>query len=113
VLSQTIQGTTLIYLATEAYSAYAHATGAVFDDQDTHLLSITKEQYKALKPLTFNMGSAGSHTLSPNAQIWPRALNSLINGTETGIYLVVQDVSCTFFESHRYPDRTIAWGSVG
>lgn len=30
--------------------------------------------------------------LTPNAQIWPRALNSAIGGTEGSIYLIVNDI---------------------
>jgi cathepsin E len=30
--------------------------------------------------------------LTPNAQIWPRSLNSLIGGKASGIYLVVNDI---------------------
>ena len=30
--------------------------------------------------------------LSPNAQIWPRALNTAIGGTTDGIYLIVSDL---------------------
>jgi cathepsin E len=30
--------------------------------------------------------------LTPNGQIWPRALNSAIGGTAGSIYLVVQDI---------------------
>ena len=30
--------------------------------------------------------------LTPNAQIWPRNLNYVINGTADGIYLIVSDL---------------------
>jgi len=84
-------GTTLVYLATDAYDKYVAATGAVYDDQSTGLLAITEAQFEALQPLTFNIGSAGSYSLSPNAQIWPRALNEAIGGNSSAIYLVVAD----------------------
>jgi cathepsin E len=87
------QGTTLVYIATDAYNAYVAATGAVYDGQSTGLLAITEAQYAALEPLTFNIGTAGSYALSPNAQIWPRALNTAIGGNDSAIYLVVADVS--------------------
>jgi hypothetical protein len=29
---------------------------------------------------------------TPNAQIWPRSLNTLIGGSASGIYLVVNDI---------------------
>jgi hypothetical protein len=87
------QGTTLVYLASEAYDAYVAATGAVYDDEYTGLLAITEDQYAGLEPLVFNIGTAGSYALSPNAQIWPRALNTAIGGNASAIYLIVADVS--------------------
>jgi hypothetical protein len=88
-----VQGTTLIYIATDAYNKYVAATGAVYDGVSTGLLAITEEQYEALQPLGFNIGSAGSYSLPPNAQIWPRALNTYIGGNDSVIYLIVADVS--------------------
>jgi hypothetical protein len=82
----------LIYLATDAYNAYVASTGAVYD-QDVGLLAITEEQYTALQPLVFNIGTAGSFELPPNGQIWPRAQNTAIGGNSSAIYLVVTDVS--------------------
>jgi hypothetical protein len=87
------QGTTLVYLATNAYDAYVAATGAVYDGEATGLLAITEDQYAALQPLSFNIGSAGSYALPPNGQIWPRALNTAIGGNDSAIYLIVADVS--------------------
>ncbi|KAF8416367.1 hypothetical protein L210DRAFT_3582978, partial [Boletus edulis BED1] len=52
---------------------------------------VTAEQYDCLKPLVFNIEDA-AYELTANAQIWPRSLNSLINGTSDGIYLVVSDL---------------------
>jgi hypothetical protein len=42
--------------------------------------------------------------LSPNAQIWPRALNTAIGGDADAIYLVVADMS--------YPLRTGGGGDA-
>jgi hypothetical protein len=86
-----MQGTTLVYIATDAYTKYVAATGAVLDSS-AGLLAITEEQYEALEPLVFDLGAAGTHSLSPNAQIWPRALNEEIGGNSSAIYLVVNDV---------------------
>ncbi|KAH7913162.1 acid protease [Hygrophoropsis aurantiaca] len=83
-------GTTLILLATDAYDAYVAATGAVAD-QATGLLKITPAQYGALSPLTMNIGGQ-KYPLSPNAQIWPRALNTDIGGQTDAIYLIVADM---------------------
>ncbi|OAX36292.1 acid protease [Rhizopogon vinicolor AM-OR11-026] len=83
-------GTTLILLASNAYSAYQSATGATLDDT-TGLLRITLTQYDALENLNFNVGS-NTYALTPNGQIWPRALNTYIGGTSSYIYLVVNDL---------------------
>ncbi|KAN0128880.1 Aspartic peptidase domain containing protein [Lactarius tabidus] len=83
-------GTTLILLATDAFNRYKSATGAVLDSA-TGLLKITSTQYNNLQPLVFTAGGT-SFQLTPNAQIWPRSLNSLIGGTSGNIYLVVNDI---------------------
>jgi saccharopepsin len=82
-----------VYLPTESYNAYVKATGAVPDSAASGLLAITEEQYAALKPLVFSIGSAGSYVLSPNAQIWPRSLNTDIGGNESAIYMIVANAS--------------------
>jgi cathepsin E len=48
-------GTTLILIASNAFSAYQSATGAVMDSS-TGLLKITAAQYSALKNLNFVIG---------------------------------------------------------
>lgn len=55
------------------------------------LLKITSAQYSALQNLNFQIGSE-TYSLTPNAQIWPRALNILIGGTSGTIYLIVGDI---------------------
>ncbi|KAG1834412.1 aspartic peptidase domain-containing protein [Suillus variegatus] len=83
-------GTTLILLASNAYDEYKSATGATLD-ATTGLLRITTTQYSALKDLNFVVGS-NTYTLTANAQIWPRSLNTYIGGTTNYIYLVVNDL---------------------
>ncbi|KAJ3554986.1 hypothetical protein NM688_g2824 [Phlebia brevispora] len=83
-------GTTFIYIATDAYEKYQAATGATLD-QTTGLLTITDDQYNNLADLLFEIGGT-AFTLTPNAQIWPRSLNSAINGDADSIYLVVRDI---------------------
>ncbi|KAJ3554982.1 hypothetical protein NM688_g2820 [Phlebia brevispora] len=80
-------GTATIYMPSDAYSRYQNATGGTFDDS-TGLLAITEEQYENLHDLVFHIGGR-EFTLTPNAQIWPRALNAAINGSADGIYLAV------------------------
>jgi hypothetical protein len=65
-------------------------------DQTTGLLTITSEQYTNLKNLNFVVGGE-TYALTPNAQIWPRSLNSVIGGNAGQIYLIVADVSHLFF----------------
>ncbi|KAH7917667.1 acid protease [Leucogyrophana mollusca] len=83
-------GTTLIALASDAFARYQAATGGTMDD-NTGLLKISTEQYVALKTLTFTIGGI-DYDLTPNAQIWPRALNEQIGGESGAIYLIVTDI---------------------
>ncbi|KAJ7865374.1 family A1 protease [Mycena olivaceomarginata] len=82
-------GTTLIYLATNGFTKYKSATGGVAD-ANTGLLRITATQFAALQNLNFIIGGV-TYALTPNAQIWPRALNTAIGGSASSIYLVVAD----------------------
>jgi len=45
----------------------------------------------------FNIIGGESHELTPNAQIWPRALNAMIGGDPTSIYLIMADVRNALF----------------
>ncbi|KAG1737825.1 acid protease [Suillus paluster] len=83
-------GTVLILIASEAFKAYQSATGATLDDT-TGMLKITSDQYSNLKPLIFTIGGT-TFTLTPNAQIWPRSMNSVIHGDSDSIYLIVADI---------------------
>lgn len=81
----------------------------------TGLLTITPEQYNNLKSLYFNIGGVSSchrtvnlrliatclleqvtYEFTPNAQIWPRALNSTLGGNQGQIYLIVSDLGSSF-----------------
>jgi hypothetical protein len=83
-------GTTLVLIATNAFNAYKTATGATLDSA-TGLLKITSAQYSALKTLNFVIGGV-TYGLTPNAQIWPRTLNTYIGGSSSSIYLIVNDL---------------------
>ncbi|KAG0700668.1 aspartic peptidase domain-containing protein [Suillus ampliporus] len=83
-------GTTLILLASNAYTKYQSATGATLD-RTTGLLRVTLTQYDALQNLNFNVGSI-AYALTPNGQIWPRALNTYLGGSSSYIYLIVNDL---------------------
>jgi len=89
-------GTSLFLIATESFNKYKQFTGAV-PDPATTLLKITAAQYAKLKSI-FVYVKGVPFELTPNAQIWPRNLNTLIGGT-TGrddIYLIVSDVGANF-----------------
>jgi len=60
-------------------------------DNSTRLLRINNAQYENLRPLYFEIGNS-TFELTPNAQIWPRKLNSAINGDPNAVYLIVQDI---------------------
>lgn len=83
-------GTTLLLLATDAFQAYQRTTGATIDSS-TGLLTLSQSQFNKLKSLFFHIGNA-TFELTPNAQIWPRSLNSTIGGHEGKIYLVTADM---------------------
>ncbi|KAF8140531.1 aspartic peptidase domain-containing protein [Boletus edulis] len=83
-------GTTLILLASNAYTKYQSATGATLD-RTTGLLKLTTTQYDALQNLNFNVGAV-TYALTPNGQIWPRSLNTYIGGTTGSIYSIVNNL---------------------
>jgi len=83
-------GTTLVLIATDAFQNYQQATGATLD-RTTGLLKLTASEFENLQSLFFNVGGV-QYELTPNAQIWPRELNSQLGGTDGNIYLVVSDL---------------------
>jgi len=83
-------GLTLVYLASDAFAAYKTATGAVLDTK-TGLLTVTKAQLAILKPLDFTIGGV-KYSLTANAQLWPRSLNTAIGGAAYNTYLVIADL---------------------
>ncbi|KAG1794550.1 aspartic peptidase domain-containing protein [Suillus plorans] len=84
-------GTTFLYIASDAFDKYKSATGGT-PDAATGLLLISSAHYKALKNLNFHIGSE-TYTLTPNAQLWPRALNTALGGSSKALYLVVADIN--------------------
>jgi len=57
-------GTTLIYLASDAFTSYQQATGAVLDN-DTGLLRLTRAQFRNLKSLFFTIHGVSPLFFSP------------------------------------------------
>ncbi|KAI0634433.1 acid protease [Trametes polyzona] len=83
-------GTTLLLLASDAFATYQNLTGGVPDDA-TGLLRLTPDQFANLESLFFHIGE-NTFEFTPNAQIWPRVLNSAIGGQPDSIYLIVNDL---------------------
>ncbi|CAK5284004.1 unnamed protein product [Mycena citricolor] len=100
-------GTTLLMIATDAFNAYKQATGATLDSA-TGLLTVTQSQFDNMQSLFFAIGDVSCNfyvrdsadrtsvqqtfELTPNAQIWPRALNSTLGGQDGQIYLITADL---------------------
>ena len=68
---------------------YQSATGATMDN-NTGLLRVSS--VKNLQNLDFKIDGK-TYPLTPNAQLFPRSLNSQIGGEEGANYLIVADVS--------------------
>ncbi|KAL5501258.1 hypothetical protein ACEPAH_9645 [Sanghuangporus vaninii] len=83
-------GTTLLLIATDAFDTYTSLTGATIDN-NVGLLSISSEGFSNLQSLFFNVGGT-SFEFTPNAQLWPRALNTAIGGSTNDIFLIVADL---------------------
>jgi len=83
-------GTTLVLIASNAFTAYTKATGAVLD-QNTGLLRLTASQFNNLQSLFFTTNGA-TFEFTANAQLWPRALNTAIGGVAGNIYLIVANL---------------------
>ncbi|PIL28749.1 transporter [Ganoderma sinense ZZ0214-1] len=86
----------------DAFAAYQKATGGVLDG-NTGLLKITVDQFAKLESLFFHIGGT-TYEFTPNAQIWPRALNAAIGGDADGIYLVTADLGSPSGEGFDFID---------
>lgn len=86
-------------IASDTFSKYQAATGATMNST-VGLLQITAAQYAALQQLNFVVGGR-TFALSPNAQIFPRALNTWLGGSASAIYLIAASVSVNLFRSRR------------
>lgn len=82
-------GTTLLYLASDAFKAYQKSTGAELHE-NTGLLKLSTEQFKQLGSLYFFIGGQ-TYVMVPDAQIWPKELNTTIGGDANAIFLVAAD----------------------
>ncbi|KAM5546215.1 hypothetical protein V8D89_000341 [Ganoderma adspersum] len=83
-------GTTLLLIATDAFDTYQTLTGATLDST-TGLLRLDPDQVGNLQSLFFHIGD-NTLEFTPNAQMWPRALNSAIGGDADSVFLIVNDI---------------------
>ncbi|PIL28667.1 transporter [Ganoderma sinense ZZ0214-1] len=83
-------GTTLLLIATDAFDTYQNLTGATLDST-TGLLRLDPDQVGNLQSLFFHIGD-NVLEFTPNAQMWPRALNSAIGGDADSVFLIVNDI---------------------
>ncbi|KZW01131.1 acid protease [Exidia glandulosa HHB12029] len=82
--------TTLILLPTDIFAAYKAAAGATLS-QTVGLLQVSNAQFAAMKNFNFRIGGA-IFSLTPNAQLFPRALNVDIGGSSGDNFLIIGDV---------------------
>ncbi|CAE6455707.1 unnamed protein product [Rhizoctonia solani] len=85
-------GTTLIYVNPQAFKAYSESLPGSKVDQRTKLLEIPKESVGKMKSLFFVINGV-SYEFTPNAQLWPRALNTALGGKSDGCYSVISALS--------------------
>ncbi|TBU21523.1 acid protease [Dichomitus squalens] len=95
-------GTTLLLIASDALATYQSLTGAVADE-NTGLLRLTPAQFADLQSLFFQIGD-NTFEFTPNAQAWPRALNTAIGGTNEFVYLIVGDLGTDSGEGFDFVD---------
>jgi len=83
-------GSTLLYLSSKAFNIYKTATGATHDN-NTGLLTVDSVQFGEIQSLSFIVADGTTFTLCPDAQLWPRSLNTAIGGLAGHYYLIVGD----------------------
>ncbi|KAB5591305.1 hypothetical protein CTheo_5264 [Ceratobasidium theobromae] len=89
-------GTTLIYITPKAFKAYSDALPGSKIDNATKLLEIPKESVGKMQSLFFAINGV-SYEFTPNAQLWPRALNTALGGKADAYYSVIS--ALTDFEA--------------
>ncbi|KII85590.1 hypothetical protein PLICRDRAFT_116125 [Plicaturopsis crispa FD-325 SS-3] len=83
-------GTTMTLIPSDTFAKYKKAIGATVDSA-TGLLSITPAQYSKLSNFNFVINGV-THTMTPNAQLWPRSLNTALGGSASSILLIIADI---------------------
>jgi len=104
-------GTTLLYISPAAFKKYKAALSGSEIDSKTQLLKIPKASIKKMKSLFFIIGGV-SFELTPNAQLWPRALNAALGGDSDAYYSIItavtdyqHDLGLTFINGYTFLER--------
>ncbi|CAE6458311.1 unnamed protein product [Rhizoctonia solani] len=85
-------GTILIYISPQAFETYSKSLpGSKIDESRSKLLEIPQASLSKMKSLSFLINGV-SYELTPNAQLWPKRLNTLVGGAPDRYYSVVQNV---------------------
>ncbi|QRV79816.1 aspartyl protease [Ceratobasidium sp. AG-Ba] len=85
-------GTTLVYITPKAFKVYSDSLPGSKTDDKTGLLEIPKESVGKMKSLFYIINGV-SYEFTPNAQLWPRALNTALGGKADAYYSVVGALS--------------------
>ncbi|KAG9116361.1 hypothetical protein FRC07_007461 [Ceratobasidium sp. 392] len=85
-------GTTLVYITPKAFKTYTESLPGSKIDEATHLLEIPKESVGRMKSLFFSINGV-SYEFTPNAQLWPRSLNTQLGGKADSYYSVVNTLT--------------------
>ncbi|KAF8750900.1 Eukaryotic aspartyl protease [Rhizoctonia solani] len=85
-------GTTLIYITPKAFKVYSESLPGSKIDQSTKLLEIPKDSVGKMKSLFFVINGI-PYEFTPNAQLWPRTLNTALGGKADAYYSVISPLS--------------------
>ncbi|KAG8735809.1 hypothetical protein FRC10_010147 [Ceratobasidium sp. 414] len=103
-------GTTLVYITPKAFKVYSDSLPGSKLDDATHLLEIPKESVSKMKSLFFNINGV-PYEFTPNAQLWPRSLNTALGGKADSYYSVVSAVRGNIFTAGSLTDLEADMGS--
>ncbi|CEL62092.1 hypothetical protein RSOLAG1IB_10194 [Rhizoctonia solani AG-1 IB] len=104
-------GTTLIYISPQAFKLYSVSLPGSEVDPKTKLLKIPKESVSKMKPLFFVINGI-SYEFTPDAQLWPRTLNTVLGGEIDSYYSVISpltdfeaDMGSNFINGYTFLER--------
>ncbi|KEP48817.1 putative aspartic peptidase A1 [Rhizoctonia solani 123E] len=106
----TVLGASLLYVAPEAFKVYSQSLPGSEIDASTGLLEIPKESLHKMKPLFFVIDEV-TYEFTPDAQLWPRVLNALLNEKADAYYSVISSLEvikedvCEFINGYVFMQR--------